>query len=147
LFDFPGISPWLWNISLLRYLLIYPYIIRILIPIRFGAHADIGGRVRLTEYGNITYDYYNPAFGWIWTIGSNGVRTWNGKFYGNICCEYRKSVNPDNDETYGERWDAIGIKGFSGINFYYKSLSSPHLKTFYLGYAKEVDITENYPCS
>ena len=143
LFDFPRLSPWLFNNTLLRSLLAYPYVIRVKIPTRFGAHADIGGRSRFTEYGNITYDYYKPAFGWICTIGSNGVQTCNGKFYGNISCDYTKSVRPDDDEIYGELWDAVGIKGFIGLYFY--SLLGSEIKTFYLGFARKIDITENYP--
>lgn len=143
LFDFPRISPWLYNNTLFSRLLIYPYVIRVLIPTRLGAHADIGGRVRFTEYGNVTYDYFTPAYGRIWTSGSNGVRTFNGKFYGNISCDYRKDVNPDDDNIFGERWDAVGIKGFTGIYFY--SLLGSEIKNFYIGYAKEVDITEDYP--
>ena len=143
LFDFPRISPWLYNNSLLSRLLIYPYAIRVKIPTRFAAHADIGGRVRFTEYGNISYDYYKPAFGRICTIGTDGIQTCNGSFYGNISCDYKKDVNPDDENIYGERWHAIGIKGFTGLYFY--SFLGSEVRTFYLGFAKEVDFTDNYP--
>jgi len=49
-----------------------------LLPI--GGVAMFGKRVTSGEGPN----FYYPSEGWIWTIGLNGVKKWNGSFFGGI---------------------------------------------------------------
>lgn len=145
LFDFPRISPWLWNNSLLQGLLSFTYLLRLLLPFRASTYAYFGERDRLTEYGNVTDDYFNPAGGWVWTIGSNGIQKWKGEFYGNLRYRYLKSVRPDNNNIYWESWDAVGIEDFTGITLNYLGMTEPTVKNSYLGFARQVSFNYSYP--
>jgi len=78
----------------------------------------------ISEWEGIPTD--EPAVGWIWTDGLNGIQEWNGSFYGNY---------------YDICWDANGLydihemagaSGFTGIK----------VEDFYLGYALRVRISD-----
>ncbi|MCK4829030.1 hypothetical protein KA005_75605, partial [bacterium] len=142
LFDFPRISPWLWNTSLLSGLLTYAYLFRILSPFRFSTYTYFGSRYRITEQGNVTYDDIYSSSGWVWTIGSSGVKKWNGSFYGDLYHKYKKIVS-DNDRIW-ENWDCVGIDDFTGVNLNFLGKLEPSFKTFYVGFARQVSF--NYSC-
>ena len=143
LFDFPRISPWLWNNSLLAGLLIYPYLFRILLPFRFSTYTYFGSRYRITEQGNVTIDDIYSSSGWVWTIGSSGVKKWNGSFYGDLYCKYKKIVS-DNDHIW-ENWDPVGIDDFTGVNLNFLGKLEPSIKMFYVGFARQVSFNYSYP--
>ena len=80
-------------------------------------------------YGNILNvgpgeTYYNPANGWVYTIGLNGIKTWDGPIYGNIL---KIPLGPF--EYY------LGAIGFTGIKI------SPFGSGFYLGSALRVKLS------
>ncbi|GAJ21707.1 unnamed protein product, partial [marine sediment metagenome] len=54
---------------------------RFISPLHFGA-ITFGYKIQQLPRPNQIY--YKPAEGWIWTKGTNGIKTWNGSFYGNI---------------------------------------------------------------
>ena len=88
----------------------------------------------ILTFGNCIHQWegpaiHEPAVGWIWTDGSNGIQEWNGSFYGNY---------------YDICWDANGLydihemagaSGFTGIK----------VEDYYLGYALRVKISDTYP--
>jgi len=74
-----------------------------------------------------------PSSGWVWTRGLNGIKTWNGSFYGRI-----KKV----ERLYFASHDFyIGVLGFTGLKISTDMLFplSPG-KVFYLGGAARVKI-------
>jgi len=82
-------------------------------------------------YGNIVYvgpgeTYYNPAEGWVYTIGLNGIKTWDGPIYGDI---FNIPLGPF--EYY------FGAIGFTGIKIL------PFGSGFYLGSALRVKLSSN----
>jgi hypothetical protein len=142
--DFPKISEFIHNNSILSQLLIFPILLRILIPFRFSTNAYFGGRYRLTVSGNVTHDVCNPAYGWVWTNGANGIQKWEGKFYGNLSCIYKKSVNPEPKMT-GELWNPVGIEDFTGLTFNYVGKLFSDVKQSYIGFARQVSFNYSYP--
>lgn len=120
-----------------------PYIFRVLQPLKFGPYAYIGTRIKVVEHGNITHDYIDASSGLVLTIGSNGFKKWNGTLYGSLYTKYHKLVN--NNYSYAEFWDPVGIRGFVGINFLSFISNFRELPTFYIGFAREVNFTYSPP--
>lgn len=73
------------------------------------------------------------ANGWVYTNGKNGVKTWNGSFWGHL--SYIIYPHPE-----GINFGVVfyGVKGFCGIKIGWKSV-------FYLGFARKVKIGYEYP--
>jgi hypothetical protein len=61
--------------------------------------------------------------GWVWTIGINGIKSWNGTIKGQI-------------QTYSTYY--TGIVGFIGINI---KIDTIERTNFFLGFARHVKIT------
>jgi hypothetical protein len=76
---------------------------------------------------NKKYVEYYPAHGWIFTIGTTGVKYYSGYFYGHLFDVHR---------GYGRTYYP-GISGFTGITIRGKNI----LGVYYLGYALKVAIT------
>jgi len=147
IYDIPIINYLMSNTSFGDYFnfLLWFYVIRASQPIKFGPYAWVGNRGRVTENGNVTYEWTNAPSGWVWTLGENGVRKWNGTFYGGLSTRYIKKVTDNN--TYAELWDLMGIRGFVGINLFslrtfWKGNDVP---TFYIGFAREINFTYSPP--
>ncbi len=79
------------------------------------------------------YDSYSPAKGWVYSLGINGQKNWEGPFYGHIN-EFGFGIN---------NIIFIGAIGFKGIRINLP-LSSP-IQSFYLGFANYVDIDYKKP--
>jgi hypothetical protein len=75
----------------------------ILFPLNLGGLMTFGRAEQQTQ-PPYEMEYY-PADGWVHTDGLNGVKTWNGSFYGNI---YSILIIPLH-VYYG------GVTGFTGI--------------------------------
>jgi hypothetical protein len=73
-----------------------------LLPI--GGPAMFGKRVTHGQGPNMYY----PSEGWIWTMGLNGVKKWNGSFFGGIF--FLNLVSIASVEKY-----YIGAVGFTGL--------------------------------
>jgi hypothetical protein len=146
IFDIPIINYLVWDSILSDVLnpLDFFYVFRTLQPFKFGPYAYVGARYKHTEHANVTFDDIYSASGWVWTIGSNGFKKWNGTFYGGLYC--KKIVKNDSDSVF-EIWDPVGITGFIGINFFnfLSFCSSNELPSFYIGFARQVNFTYNYP--
>ncbi len=119
-----------------------PYVFRLLQPFKFGPYVEIGNRVRFVEHENITDDI-SPSSGLILTYGSNGFKKWNGAFFGSLNPNYQKFVY--NNYTSLELWDPVGMIGFTGINFLSVATLNQNIPTIYIGFAREVNFTYNYP--
>ncbi len=89
--------------------------------------------LHISLYGFISFDYsfhddhncesyYYPSEGWIRTEGTNGVKEWNGSFYGFIYDFVTGSSVISHSEYH------IGARGFAGLQ----------IENSILGYAKEV---------
>ncbi len=70
--------------------------------------------------------YDDPAKGWIYTNGDNGVKNWNGRLYGDVY-QYVYEFDTYNMITYHE-----GIRDFKGLKIC--------LLDFYIGQASHVKI-------
>jgi len=147
--DIPILSNLVFNSSLrnITWFLALPYLFRFLQPFKFGPYAYVGARYKLVEQGNITEDNSYFSTGWVWTLGSNGFKKWNGTFYGGLYTKYEKFVN--NNYSSFEIWDPVGMVGFIGIDFFSGTsfIINPHngIPQFYIGFAREVNFTYNYP--
>ena len=143
--DIPIIDYLVFNSNFSKYFnfLAWFYVIRVFSPVKFGPYAYVGNRYKGVEDGNIT-DEISTSSGFVWTIGANGIKKWNGSFYGGLYTKYMKTVYENN--TY-ELWDPVGIRGFVGINFFnfISFLSSNELPSFYIGFAREVNFTYSPP--
>jgi hypothetical protein len=119
------------------------YAIRVFTPVKFGPYAYVGNRYKAFEDGNLTDKIYSSS-GFVWTIGANGIKKWNGSFYGGLYTKYMKAVYENN--SY-EIWDAVGIRCFVGINFFncISFASSNEFPSFYIGFAREINFTYNPP--
>ena len=103
-------------------------------PMPMGSHTYFGNRIELyNKTDNFGY-MYSPANGYIQTNGLDGLKSWDGNFYGYLgSYEY-------NGYFYDEI-DYLGMKGFSGI----------HLRSFildeniYLGFAIKIALSTNHP--
>ena len=84
------------------------------LPVVFGKRVALGYHI---------FEVCVPSRGWIFTLGLNGIKKWNGRFYGIL-------------DIIGI--DLIGIHGLTGIKIF------SHREYFYLGFALEVKI-RNYP--
>jgi hypothetical protein len=151
---YPGLVmdvPFLYNLAFnhsgpsIRTIIALPYLIRLLQPLKLGPYAYAGSRFKVVEYGNTTYERVDASSGWVWTIGSNGFKKWNGEFYGGLNTKYHKFVN--NNYSYAEAWDPVGIQGFVGINFlsFLSSFGGYKLPSFYIGFAREINFTYSPP--
>lgn len=67
-----------------------------------------------------------PADGWLWTIGLNGIKSWNGTFAGDF--------GPIIILWFMMRFYYSGVLGFTGIKLFFNN------KHFYLGAALQVDM-------
>lgn len=147
IFDIPIINYLVWesNLSDILNPLAFFYALRSLQPFKFGPYAYVGVRYKLIENGNVTYDITHTSSGWVWTLGLNGVKKWNGTYYGGLYTKYKKFVN--NNYSSFEIWDPVGIRGFVGINFFnFISFGSQSkLPSFYIGFAREVNFTYSPP--
>jgi hypothetical protein len=147
IYDIPIVYYLAFNTSFLDYFnfLLWFYAIRSIQPVKLGPYAWAGQRYKLVENGNVTYDYMAASSGWVWTLGTNGVRKWNGTFYGGLDTRYRKSVI--NNSNYAEAWDPVGIRGFVGINVFSSIafLMGNYVPTFYIGFAREINFTYSPP--
>jgi hypothetical protein len=132
------------NMTLLIFLLQLPYVFRFLQPFKFGAYAQVGGRYKAVENGNTSYDDIYTSSGWVWTLGMNGVKKWNGTFYGGLYTKYYKMID---DGRVWESWDPIGIRGFVGINFFnfVSFIIRKELPSFCIGFARQVNFTYSPP--
>lgn len=63
-----------------------------------------------------------PAYGWIYTIGLNGIKNWEGDLSGGI-----------GSTIFGE---SMGVTGFKGIKM--RNLYSGEV--FYMGFARRVEV-------
>ncbi|MBE3121500.1 MAG: hypothetical protein IMZ58_04740 [Thermoplasmata archaeon] len=149
--DIPILYNLVFNSSLrnITWILALPYLFRLLQPFKFGSYAYVGGRTKLVEQGNITEDNIYSSSGWVWTIGSNGFKKWNGAFYGGLYCK-TTVISHDNDSVF-EFWDPVGIVGFIGIDFFSGTsfIINPYngIPQFYIGFAREVNFTYSCPWS
>jgi len=133
------------NLRNITCFLALPYVFRVLQPLKLGPYAYVGARFKVVEHGNITHERIDASSGWVWTVGSNGFKKWNGTFYGGLYTKYDKFVN--NNYSYAEAWDPVGIRGFVGINFFnfISAWGGNKLPSFYIGFAREVNFTYSYP--
>ena len=149
--DIPILSNLVFNSSLrnITWFLALPYLFRLLQPFKFGPYAYVGYRYKLVEQGNITEDNIYSSTGWVWTLGSNGFKKWNGTFYGGLYTKYEKFVH--NNYSSFEIWDPVGMVGFIGIDFFSGTsfIINPYngIPQFYIGFAHEVNFTYSYPWS
>lgn len=67
-----------------------------------------------------------PADGWLWTIGLNGIKSWNGTFAGGF--------GPIIMLWFMMHFYYSGVLGFTGIKLFFNN------KHFYLGTALQVDM-------
>jgi len=117
---------------LIAFLLLFSMIIRAILPIELSIRKSIsfGHQNWHFELGGEFY----PSKGWIWTNGSNGVKQWDGSFFGQI-------------SRVEEYWGPIvltycvGTTEFKGIMIY--PLSSGN--DFFLGTASHVAVGPKYP--
>jgi len=133
------------NMTFFRFYIQLPYVFRVLQPFKYGAYAEVGGRGKYVENGNTTLDDIRTSSGWVWTIGMNGVKKWNGTFYGGLYTRYKKIVL--NNYSYVEGWDPMGIRGFVGINFFnfISIFGRDEIPSIYIGFAREVNFTYSPP--
>ena len=120
------------------------YAIRYSSSLKLGPFAVAGLYANQYENGNLTNIENYSASGWIWTIGMNGVKKWEGLFYGGLYTRYTKYMY--NNHSYIEAWDPVGIKGFVGIQpFCFLSTLDYDSTRFYIGFAREVNFTYSPP--
>ena len=79
-------SPLLFSLSTLSYALSIPFFILFLIPLS-GPVSLLGTICLGCDWGNVFVPFGHtrryPSQGFLWTKGQKGVKTWDGKFYGN----------------------------------------------------------------
>ena len=124
--------------------LLWFYVIRAYQPFKFGPFAIFGSKFRLVENGNMTQEEMHASSGWVWSLGLNSIRKWNGTLYGGLNTRYKKIIL--DNESYIEDWYPVGIKGFVGISFF--SLIGEFnytVPTFYIGFAREINFTYSPP--
>ena len=92
--------------------------------------AELGGFIIFGyeyELPMFHWNYY-PAKGWLWTLGSSGIRNWIGEFYGQLYNSY------------------IGVSGFTGLRIGGSIFSLiGGVDTYYLGSALRVKIGDEHP--
>ena len=99
---------------------------------------------------------YNPSNGWVYTSGLNGVKSWDGDFWGNLPVFFIFRFYEDTHylileifftkffpETPIGGGRPIGVVGFSGIKIIDTNCSK--LTYYYLGFALRVGITYETP--
>jgi hypothetical protein len=146
IFDIPILHYLIFNSSysnrtLFTFYIRLPYVFRLFQPFKFGAYAQVGGRGKYVDYGNTTLDDIRSSSGWVWTIGKNGVKKWNGTFYGGLYTRYQKFIL--NNNSYAESWSPIGIHDFVGIKFFdeISTFGDNKLPSMYIGFAREINFT------
>ena len=145
IYDIPIVYYFMFNTSIGSYFnfLAWFYAIRSSLPFKIGPYAYFGDRYKSVENGNITYEDIDASSGWVWTNGLDGVKKWNGTFYGGLYTKYLKSDEDDNN--YAEAWQPVGIRGFVGINLFNFISVGNDISTFYIGFAREVNFTYSPP--
>jgi hypothetical protein len=92
----------------------------------------------LSTFGlGMSYDFYpmyfqNPASGYLFTLGLNGIKHWSGYMYGNIF-----PYELDFMGSLITSW--VGVVGFTGIK-----ISLPFFNSFYIGYALEAGVSMSF---
>jgi hypothetical protein len=109
----------------------WPIFIVINVTITFGRYRR--------DYGGGSGDQYRePARGWIWTNGSEGVLQWNGdSLWGKLGTYFYAYEWPS--LIWNEVWCYIGVTGFTGIVI--RSCS----KARFIGRASHIAITTKFP--
>jgi hypothetical protein len=102
---------------------------KILNPIALGNTIYLGSHMRADMVSR-----WSPSIGWIYSIGLNGTKKWDGKFYGRLPEIFNIFISND---FFGGSWWYPGVLGFTGIR-----ISLIGLWYFYLGTALKVEIGE-----
>jgi hypothetical protein len=100
---------------------------------------------------------YHPSIGWIYTSGENGIKRWDGSFWGNLKVSRLFDFYMDTHYVFlllmgltlifpvillgGTRY--FGVTGFSGIKIL--NLMRGNANYYYLGYALRVGLTYETP--
>ena len=89
------------------------------------------------SWGGGSGDYFRePANGWVWTNGVNGIKTWNeDSLWGNLGSYYYTSGG----WVWYEYWFHKGATGFTGIRI--KGLSD----SYFFGTASHVSLSSEFP--
>jgi hypothetical protein len=96
-------------------------------PLLFLSTVGLGYFRAASPYGP-QFPYSDPASGWVFTSGSNGVKNWSGEMWGNISSDH------DKIDLWGYEFYP-GMLGFSGIK-----MNLPMFESFYLGHALKVKV-------
>lgn len=114
----------------------WPIFLTALIPIKFLINGIISFGWEKLDYENKRT--INPASGWVWTKGSNSVKTWEGDtLWGNLG-KYHEVFYYE-PTTWDEYWFYKGATGFNGISI--RGFSSYH----FFGTASHVSIVNERP--
>lgn len=111
-----------------------------LFPIYYSLYKPIafGSRISFGKYGKGSFGWRKtPARGWLHSIGLNGIKKWNGSFYGKIPIPYGLIISLALQSFF-----YTGIIGFSGINI---QTDQQNNEDFYLGAALWVNIGYDPP--
>jgi hypothetical protein len=111
-------------------LFIFPVYYAFLKPLAFG------NRISLGTLSKSTWGFWikKPSNGWLHTIGLNGIKNWNGSFYGQIPSPFGLIISLFSLFFY------TGIIGFTGIR-----ILSSEASYFYMGTALWVNIGPDAP--
>lgn len=114
--------------------------------VKCGQNAQIGYKFLAMRDGNISVNRIEPAKGFVWTMGTNGIQKWNGTFCGAVNCTH---VTFTDGSTSYDWWDTIGIRGFAGISLLnFIAQFAPDkgaVPTIYIGFARQVNMTYHLP--
>ncbi|MCU0850231.1 MAG: hypothetical protein MUC80_03025 [Candidatus Thermoplasmatota archaeon] len=103
-----------------------------LYPLKLNSFLYYGTR----QYNMYEGSSYTPAGKWVWTNGMNGIKNWDGPFWGNIkLIEFQTGVGGDIISTYG----SLGATNFIGLKI--------DLLNFYLGAVSWISLSYEYPWS
>jgi hypothetical protein len=106
--------------------------------IRFENRSISFGYKFICDYQDIFGPY--PSSGWIWTKGSNGVKTWRGdSLWGNLGKKDVTYTHPFGPIVFDDFSFYIGIKGFTGFRI--GMLSS----CLFIGTASHINIVTDFP--
>ena len=111
-----------------------------LLPIYYSLYKPIafGSRISFGHYGKGSFGWRKtPAHGWLHSIGLNGIKKWNGSFYGKIPIPYGLLISLALQSFF-----YTGITGFTGINI---QTDQQNNEDFYLGAALWVNIGYDPP--
>ena len=99
--------------------------------ITYKGDLILGWQVSFFEDGHS----FCPARGWVWTNGINGIKKWEGSFYGLISSFYE-----DYEMMFYTYY--VGVTGFTGISI---GRILPTFPSYYFGFAEHVSIGSNHP--